>query len=240
MNTETGCGKCTSVLWSRYRSGQMPVIPDIKCKSPAEGDLLIGRDPAALARELAAAGAPVLSVVTEESRFGGSPRLFRRITAAVSVPVLRKDFIDNREQLLESADIGAAGVLLIAARLKAAQLYRLIEEAFLLGLEPLVEVRSEKELALLDNLELSFVGINNRNILEWELDDGDVGNTEKLAAMVRPGALLVSESSIASVRDVLRARRAGAHAVLVGTAILKAGDPAEMYRRLSGPGEVRS
>ncbi|WP_418790891.1 indole-3-glycerol-phosphate synthase [Phosphitispora sp. TUW77] len=227
------CTKCTAALWHRYRSGKIPVIPDIKCKSPGEGDLMLGRDPVAIARRLAAAGAPVISVVTEADHFGGSPELLRQIAQTVSVPILRKDFITTREHLLESANIGASGVLLIASMLEEDQLSKLVEEALVMGLEPLVETHNEAEIIAVNRLELTFLGINNRNIVEWEMDDGSVNTTEKLSGLARQDVFLVSESSLAAPGDVLRAVAAGAHGVLVGTAILRAPDPVEMYLELS-------
>ena len=122
---------------------------------------------------------------------------------------------------------------MISSILKTDQLVALIKEALSLGLEPLVETHNEEELRAIQHMNLSFVGVNNRNILEWETDDGTVSTTEQLAAFLPERAFVLSESSIASPSDVERAVRAGAHGVLVGTAILKAEDPAEMYRRLS-------
>jgi len=234
-NILTSCTKCTTALWNQHRSGKIPVIPDIKCKSPGEGDLLMGRDPVLIAKSLRAAGASVISVVTESEHYGGSPELLYQIAQATSIPILRKDFIITREQLLESVDIGASGVLLIASMLEKEQLFKLIEEALVLDLEPLVETHNEAEIIAVNELKLTFLGINNRNIVEWEMDDGNVNTTETLAGLVRPGVLVLSESSIASPGDVLRASAAGAHSVLVGTAILRAQDPVEMYHKLSEP-----
>ncbi len=225
--------KCSSSLWNKYRSGKIPVITDIKCKSPGEGDLLMGRDPVAIAMSLDAAGAPVISVVTESEHYGGSSELLNRIVQAVSAPVLRKDFVTSREQLVETAEIGASGILLIASMLKKRQLMNLVEESLVLGLEPLVETHNESEILAVSELKLTFLGINNRNIIELETDDGNVDTTEKLAKLAPKGALLVSESSIASEADVSRAIASGAHAVLVGTAILRAKDPVGMFKTLS-------
>jgi len=223
----------STALWRQYHSGKVPVIPDIKSRSPQEGDLLLERDPAAFARALEAAGAPALSVVTEPEYFGGAPELLKRITQAVSLPVLRKDFINRRAQLEESVELGAAAVLLIASMLEKDQLAELVEDALTLGLEPLVETHTQAEIINANQLSLTMLGINNRNIVELELDGGNVGNTEKLTGLVRPDVLIISESSISSSEDVQRALRAGAHAVLVGTAILRAEDPPEMFRCLS-------
>lgn len=226
----------SAALWQKYNSGSIPVIPDIKSRSPEEGDLLRGRDPVELAQILAAAGAPVLSVVTEPNYFGGSGKLLQHIVQAVSLPVLRKDFINRREQLLESIDLGASAVLLIASMLEKEQLISLYEEALRLGLEPLVETHNEADIMTANELRLTMAGINNRNIIELEMDGGNVSTTEKLAGLLRPEVLVISESSIYSAADVQRAWAAGAHAVLVGTAILKAPDPAEMYRSLCETG----
>lgn len=225
--------KFSNRLWDKYASGMTPVIPDIKLKSPQAGDLMGGRDPVEFARTLAVAGAPVLSVVTEPVYFGGSTGLLRRIVQNVSVPVLRKDFIKTSEQLQESADYGARAVLLIASMLERPQLLSLVEKSLQLGLEPLVETHSEAEIATVKDLHLSMMGINNRSIVELETDAGNVSLTEKLAGLISPDTLIISESSISSPADVQRALAAGSHAVLVGTAILQARDPADMYRRLT-------
>jgi len=222
-----------SALKNKHHTGLTPVIPDIKCRSPKEGDLMKGRDPVEIARDLAAAGAPVISVVSEPDYFGGSPELLKKVVQATSRPVLRKDFIKTLSQLQETADLGAKAVLLIASLLKKEQLYSLVEAALKLGLEPLVEVHSAEEMAVFNELDLSIVGINNRNIVELETDDGSVSTTENLIRLVKPGIFVISESSISSPADVLRATAAGAHAVLVGTAILQAENPVQMYLDLS-------
>ncbi len=233
MNTSHN--KFSSLLWNEYHSGKIPVIPDIKSRSPQEGDLLQGRDPVEIAGVLAAAGAPVLSVVSEPNHFGGSPAILQRIVQAVSLPVLRKDFINHRDQLQETVDLGASAVLLIASMVAREQLFDLIEEAYMLGLEPLVETHTEEEINAVKAIHLSMLGINNRNIVKLEMDDGNVTTTEKLALLADQKVLLISESSIISPADVERAAAAGAHAVLVGTAILRAANPAAKYQSLSIP-----
>jgi len=135
--------KYSATLWSQYQSGKVTVIPDIKARSPQAGDLLQGRDPVIIAEALAAVGAPVLSVVIEPRYFGGSPELLQRIAQATSLPILCKDFINKREQLQAIVELGASAVLLIASMLEKEQLYKLVEDAMLLGLEPLVETHNE-------------------------------------------------------------------------------------------------
>jgi len=227
--------KFSTALWNKYHSGKIPVIPDIKSRSPQEGDLFQGRDPVEIAKALAAAGAPVLSVVTEQKYFAGSPELLFKIAQATSLPILRKDFINNREQLEESVNLGASAVLLIVSMLEKRQLINLIEDALRLGLEPLVETHSKAEILAVNELKLTMLGINNRNIVELEMDNGSVSTTEGLASFAGREVLIISESSISSPSDVQRAKNAGAHAVLVGTAILQAKDIVKMYHTLSEP-----
>jgi indole-3-glycerol phosphate synthase len=233
LENKNSINKFSRALWKHYGTGKLPVIPDIKLRSPGEGDLLREKDSVEYARALTAAGAPVLSVVTEPEHFGGSGELLQKLALSVPIPILRKDFINNKDQLIKSADLGASAILLIASMLERRQLLRLIEGALMVGLEPLVETHSAEEIASINGLGLSMIGINNRNIAELELDDGCVGNTERLAGLISSGSLIISESSISSPRDVQRALIAGAHAVLVGTAILKADNPVDMYNSLS-------
>lgn len=211
----------------------MPVIADIKCHSPKEGDLLGGRDARKLAKALESAGAPVLSVVTEKENFGGSLELLFQICADTSVPVLRKDFIKRREQILETAEAGASAVLLIASMLEENSLRDLYEEACSSGLAALVEVHSLEEIARVNSLCPELVGINNRDILALERDDGGIGTTENLVKAFCGSPFIVSESAIFTPQDVARAKNAGAGAVLVGTALLKAENIAEKYAELS-------
>jgi indole-3-glycerol phosphate synthase len=197
---------------------------DIKPISPRDGDLLGARKPADLARTLAAAGACALSVVTEPEHFGGSTEMLREVAQAVPLPVLVKDFFSTPEQITESCKAGARAVLLVMTTTPdplAARLYPWVRE---LGMEAVVEIHSREELDRALKLSPTIVGINNRNILELELDAGDVRVTEELAPLVPPSTLILSESALRSPEEVRRAIRAGADAVLVGTAVLQAAD----------------
>ncbi len=209
------------------------VIPDIKCFSPKEGDLLRGRDPVALARALVSAGAPALSVVTEEREFHGSVELLKQICAAVDVPVLRKDFVTGPDDLRQTAQAGASAILLMYSTLGRERLHELYREALRLGLTPFVETHTAQELEWAGELGTELVGINNRDILRLERDDGDVSRTAGLIAGAPKGSLVISESSIRNGDEVRLAVSAGAGGALVGTAILQAPDPAEMYRALT-------
>lgn len=233
MNT-----KFSQALLARKQAGFLPVIPDIKCISPKEGDLLRGRAPAAAAKLLAAAGAPALSVVTEPKNFGGSLALLEHIAAATTLPVLRKDFITCAADLKLTKACGADAVLLICAILPFPLLEELYKEALEIGLEPLVETHTPEELRRAEKIGAKLVGINNRNILELEKDDGNVTATTRLAAFKPKDALLISESAIQTPAQAQAAIRAGADAVLIGTAIWQAENMRECYLALTkGTGE---
>jgi len=222
----------SGAIISENARGFVAVIPDIKCVSPKEGDLLRGRDPVEMAKYLVRSGAPVLSVVTEKERFGGSVELLRAIAQAVNVPILRKDFITNEAQLLETAKLGAAAVLLICATTDNNTLKKLYKKAMALGLEPLVEVHTAEEMVFAGTLGAGLVGINNRDIITLERDDGGADRTIALASGAPAGVLLVSESGILSAADAKLAVSAGANAVLIGTALWIADDMRAMYQSL--------
>lgn len=232
-------------LKQRTLSGRMPVIADIKRHSPKEGPLIGNRDVLELVEALIFAGAPALSVVTEEKHFGGSLGMLERISSNVAVPVLRKDFIRTEEQIQETASAGASAVLLIVAMLDETRLGSLYEASLKHGLTALVETHNLAEIEMAKTINPELVGINNRDILSLEKDDGEAGATEQLVKAIRGGAgldnpfqgcpFIVSESAIMTPGDVARTKNAGADAVLVGTALLQASDIAQKYEELSIP-----
>ncbi len=217
-------GKCSlsSSIRQRQQEGFFPVISEIKVRSDKEGDLLVGRDPVELARKMARRSVAGISVVTEPTHFGGSMELLRRIAAAVDLPVLHKDFITTERQIEASSAAGAQALLLITEMLEPDQMARLIEKARRCGMETLVEAHSAAEVKKIQHLSFDLMGINNRDITIYEVDNTDVSRTEELAALCRKERLIISESAIASAADVQRAGRGGADAVLVGTSVLKA------------------
>ncbi len=216
--------------------GRLPLAADIKPVSPRDGELVSGRDPVSLALILERAGVCALSVVTEAVHFGGSMELLQQVAGAVSLPVLMKDFITSARQIDEAFEAGASAVLLTIATIPELELPGLYLRAVSLGIEPLVEVHTAAELGLALGLKpkLAVIGINNRDITALEKDDGDVRVTEMLAPLVPKGIAILSESSILTPGDVNRALAAGAHAVLVGTALLQAEDPGARARELAG------
>ena len=226
-------GALSKAIGAAQRAGQVPVIADIKPVSPRDGDLLAGRRPADLAVALEAAGACALSVVTESRHFGGSCDTLAEVVGATALPVLRKDFIVDLAQLRETREAGAAAVLLIVATVPPDALGPLFDAALDLGLEPLLEAHTEAELERALALSPTLIGINNRDIRRLETDPGDVSTTAALAPRVPEGVVIVSESALLTDGDVRRALSAGADAVLVGTMLLQAENPAARLAALT-------
>jgi len=225
--------KFSTAIINKKTTGTIPVIPDIKCVSPKDGDLLRGRCPVETAKLLKNAGAAVMSVVTESKDFGGSLDLLKSIVEATGLPILRKDFITNTDDLKISIDHGAAAILLMCATQTEKSLFELYEAAIKLGIEPLVETHTPAEMQLAKKLGATLVGINNRDITQLERDDGTVTNTRSLAEFAPENAVLISESGIHTPEDARQAISAGADAVLVGTALWMAADMAAFYKELS-------
>jgi indole-3-glycerol phosphate synthase len=200
---------------------RVKVIAEIKRSSPSRGSLATIDDPAALARTYELGGASAISVLTEGRKFGGSLADLEAVRAAVSLPVLRKDFIATPYQVYEARAAGADLVLLIVAALDdatLAELYALITE---LGMTALVETHSAEELDRAARLGARLIGVNARDLTTFELDRDLFG---RLADRFPAGAIRVAESAVLSAADVAHYRAAGADVVLVGEALVT-GDP---------------
>jgi indole-3-glycerol phosphate synthase len=209
------------------------VIAECKKASPSRGRLADDYDPVSLAQTYQDAGASAISVLTDDHFFQGSAEDLIAVRAAVTLPVLRKDFLLDEQDLLESRAMGADMVLLIARILPGQELETLIHRAQDLNMDALVEVHSEKEVdqALAAGAEL--IGINNRDLATFEID---LALTERLMKMVPSAIPVVSESGIFSQPDVLRLRAAGVRAVLVGEALIRADDTAGLLGELVASG----
>ena len=202
--------------------GKIPVIAEIKARTPRDGDLLRGRDPVDLAEEMAAAGAAALSVVTEPKYFGGNLKTLREVAESVDLPILRKDFITTEEQVYESRESGARALLLILSMTHHRIITGLDDLSKGLGMETVMEVHNAQEMRTVSRLNPRIIGINNRDISRLETDHGNVSKTERLAPLAPDHVLLISESSIKTREEAKRAIAAGADAVLIGTALMKA------------------
>ena len=216
-----------------FRGPGSSVIAEVKRRSPSKGDLAAIPDPAALAATYQRGGAHAVSVLTEERRFGGSLADLDAVRAAVEVPVLRKDFVVDTYQLLETRAHGADLVLLIVAALPGDELRRLYDHAIELGLTPLVEVHDETEAEHAAELGAPLVGVNARNLKTLDVDPQTFG---KLAPLLPDAAVLVAESGIGSPDDVRRLVGEGAQVVLVGEALVQDGDPEAAVRSMTGVG----
>ena len=192
--------------------GRVPVVAEVKPTSPTtEGT--VEADPVELAREMVAGGATALSVLTEPEHFGGSPDVLRRVRNAVDVPVLRKDFLLHEAQL----DVVEADLVLLIARFLGEDLTTMIEAARERGFQPLVEVHSAAELEHALDAGADIVGVNNRDLAKLEVD---LGTFERVAPDAPDDVTLLAESGMTTADDARRMRRAGADALLIGSAIM--------------------
>ena len=198
------------------------LIAEIKRKSPSKGELATIADPVALAKSYEAGGASVISVLTEERRFGGSLGDLSAVTDAVNIPVLRKDFIENEYQIVEARAHGADLVLLIMAGLDDSTVAELLDITHSWGMEALVETHSEEEILRAVALQARIIGVNARDLTTFELDASLFGRVQHL---IPEGVLKVAESAVMNSQDVTRYRKEGAHAVLVGEALVTGADP---------------
>ncbi|WP_221584394.1 indole-3-glycerol phosphate synthase TrpC [Microbacterium sp. G2-8] len=197
------------------------VIAEVKRASPSRGDLAAIPDPAHQARLYAEGGAAAISVLTEGRRFKGSLDDLTAVKCAVEVPVLRKDFIATPYQVAEARAAGADLVLLIVAGLERralAELFALITE---MGMTPLVEAHSRDEVQVAADLGAPIIGVNVRDLTDFSLDRDLFA---RLAPEIPNGTIRVAESAVSVPDDVVRYRRDGADAVLIGEALVT-GDP---------------
>ena len=220
-----------SLAASLRRGGQVAVLAEVKRASPSRGAINPGLDAVAQARAYQAGGALGISVLTEPAHFGGSNEDLEAIRAAVDIPVLKKDFHVDPLQLVEARALGASAVLLIARALAPARLRELAAEAEALGLEVLIEVRDEWELERALETSAPLVGVNNRNLETLAID---TAASDRLIPAIPRDRVAIAESGMRTEADVTRAATAGADAVLVGSSLSAASDPAAAVRALAG------
>ncbi|HEU5335331.1 MAG TPA: indole-3-glycerol phosphate synthase TrpC [Terriglobales bacterium] len=213
----------------RAGASGIAVIAELKKASPSRGVIRADFDAARLAGELRSGGAAALSVLTDEQFFQGSLQNLRLASSRVPLPCLRKDFIVDEFQLLESRAHHADAVLLIVAALGDSDLRTLYKGARSLDLDVLCEVHDEAELDRALAAGCEIVGVNSRNLRSFEVD---LRTPLRLASRMPPGALSVAESGIHSGEDVRELRAAGYQAFLVGESLMKAPQPGEALREL--------
>ncbi|HWB09018.1 MAG TPA: indole-3-glycerol phosphate synthase TrpC [Pirellulales bacterium] len=201
--------------------GPIKLIAEVKKASPSKGVIRADFDPVLIAREYAAHGATCLSVLTDESYFQGHLDYLTRVRQAVDLPVLRKDFVLDRYQVLEARAAGADAVLLIAECLDDCHLRALHDEIVELGMSPLVELYEPENIGRVFDAGATLIGINNRDLRTFQTD---LDHTIRLRSRIPDECVLVAESGIRTRADVLRLQDAGVDAMLVGETLMASPD----------------
>lgn len=207
------------------------IVAEIKRASPSKGALAPELDPAALAKAFQTGGALALSVLTEPHFFRGSAADLVAARAAVRLPVLRKDFLFDDYQIVESAAMGADAVLLIVRILPPADLARLHALALKLGMDALVEATEPDEVKAACDIGATLIGINSRDLQTFKIDPD---RAARLAPPPAPGRVVLSLSGVTGKADIERQRRAGLSRFLVGEALVRSPNPAAAVKALKG------
>jgi indole-3-glycerol phosphate synthase len=213
------------------RADGLAVIAEVKRRSPSRGDLRADLDAASLAAAYERGGAAALSVLTDHEFFAGSPADLAAAHAASGLPVLRKDFTVSARDVHDARLMGADAVLLIAAALAPTELAALHTLATGLGLDALVEIHDEDELAVALDANATLIGVNQRDLVTFEVDHD---RAVRMAAAIPAAVVRVAESGVRGGADARALATAGYDAVLVGEALVTATDPARLIRDLKG------
>ncbi|MBF0454637.1 MAG: indole-3-glycerol phosphate synthase TrpC [Magnetococcales bacterium] len=211
------------------------VIAEIKRASPSKGLIIPNPDhfnPAEIALGYFNHGASCLSCLTDRDFFQGDERFVQQIRQRVTLPVLRKDFICDPYQVIESRAVGADALLLIMAVLSTSQAQELESAAFELGLDVLIEVHNEAELEAAHRLKSPLMGVNNRNLKTFETS---LDVSLRLAALMETDRIVISESGIANQDDIRRLRQNSIHAYLIGSSFMKSDHPGVELGKLLKP-----
>ncbi len=218
-------------LWSALSApgGSTQVVAEVKRASPSAGAIKGGLSAPETAKIYAQAGAAAISVLTDGPGFGGSPEDLQSARAAVVTPILRKDFVVDRYQLLEARLWGADAALLIVAALERFKLEALLKDCSALGLDAMVEVHDRAELDTALEAGSRVIGVNNRDLKTFVVD---LATSEALVPRIPPEVRAVAESGIKGVEEVRRLRGCGAVNYLVGEALVRAPDAGELLRAL--------
>lgn len=208
------------------------LIAEIKKASPSKGVIREDFDPPALASQYATGGATCLSILTDRPYFQGSDQFLRQARDACNLPVLRKDFIIDEYQIAESRALGSDCILLIMAILNDREIFELANAAYSLDMDVLFEVHNAKELLRTIPLKPKLIGINNRNLSNFDVD---LSVTEVLAPLAPRDAIIISESGLTSAGQLARMSAAGVNCFLIGESLMRAKDVARATKDLIDP-----
>ena len=218
-----------------FRGPDVAIIAEVKRSSPSKGKLSDIVDPADLASIYASGGAALVSVLTEERRFGGSLKDLDDVRAKITIPILRKDFMVTPYQIWESRAHGADVILLIVAALNQDSLIELLSCAESLGMQALVEVHTEEEVDRAVGIGAKMIGINSRNLKTLEVDRQVF---PRLAAGIPREIIKIAESGVSGPAEVDEYAKAGADAVLVGEALVTSANPRLLLAELITAGRL--
>jgi indole-3-glycerol phosphate synthase len=222
----------------RQPDGRLAIISEIKRRSPSAGAIKENASALEQAHRYRAAGAAALSILTDHEFFGGHLADLVEVTADFAqnppvpggslsnpLPCLRKDFMVHPVQVLQAREAGASAILIIVRALNDDEITALHSAAHAAGLDALFEIHNEEELRRAVQHKAGIIGVNNRDLAIFKTD---LGLSERLIPLFPPDVIAVSESGFSTGADAARARKAGAHALLVGEALMKAADPAAL------------
>ena len=207
------------------------VIAEIKMKSPSEGEILPNANPVQIAKDYESAGAAAISVLTDQQFFGGSLDILKAVRKAVSIPVIRKDFIIDEKQISETVHYNGDAFLLIADALDQDALQQLMNVGKKAGLEFLVEYHAEKHAEFIFVLNPKIVGINCRNLKTMTTN---ISYFEKMISSLPSNSVKVAESGIYTSDDLKYVSELGYDAALIGTSLMKTGNPGKALETLIG------
>ncbi|MDD2586611.1 MAG: indole-3-glycerol phosphate synthase TrpC [Syntrophomonadaceae bacterium] len=217
------------ITYFKRKSKKVGVIAEVKKASPVKGILCKDFDPVKLAENYVINGATAISVISDQQFFGGDKEYIRKVRHINNLPVLRKDFIIDEIQLLETAILGADMVLIIAALHDYGSLLHLTEKSLQLGLQPMMEIHDREELSLIEDLPVNIIGINNRNLKSFKVD---LNTSLELGEYMPGNYIKISESGIKSKQDMQLLADYNFDAALIGEALVSSSDPGKKLKEL--------